>query len=113
MSRMDNAWINNAVGAELRAARARRDWSRDELAERSGVPAATLRRYEDGTRTVPVTTLVALVRALGIGIDDIGHAIQRASPDNPELGPTDTRIGAAAGVAELKRQDGIDRPKQA
>jgi len=77
---MDNEWINEAVGAELRAARARRGWSREQLAERSGIPAATLRRYEDGTRSIPVDTLSAVVAELGLSVADIDRAIQQARP---------------------------------
>lgn len=76
--RMDDARINKAVGAELRAARARQGWSREQLEERSGVSAATLRRYEAGTRSVPVETLVKLLSALKIKLADIDAAIQAA-----------------------------------
>ena len=82
---MDNDRINRAVGAELRAARARRGWSRDELEKESGVKAASLRRYEDGSRSVPVDTLVKLLSALKISVIDIDAAIRAADlPDEPK-----------------------------
>lgn len=84
MTRMDDLRINTAVGAEIRAARARCGWSRKELSARSEVPAATLRRYEDGSRAIPVGTLVRLTTALEIDISDINRVIQRACVDVPE-----------------------------
>lgn len=80
---MDESRINQAVGAELRAARARQDWTREQLAEASGVPAVSIRRYESGARSIPVATLVALVTALKISISDIDKAIQAAAESDP------------------------------
>lgn len=97
--RMDDLRVNKAVGAELRAARARQDWSRDQLAEISGVPAPTLRRYEDGSRSVPVDTLVRLLAALKITVADIDAAIRSAN--DAEEGP----------VPGLRRHHGTLRSK--
>lgn len=81
--RMDDNRINQAVGAEIRAARARQGWTREQLEEASGVPIVSIRRYEGGTRSIPVDTLVKLVSALKITISDIDNAIRAASPDPP------------------------------
>lgn len=111
MSHMGNAWINSAVGAELRAARARRDWSRDELSTRSGVPTATLRRYEEGVRSVPVDTLVRLIAALDMDVADIERAIQKAmSSHESESMTTAAELDAATtdvAIRELE-VDGVD-----
>lgn len=80
---MDASRINKAVGAELRAARARQGWTREQLEEASGVSVVSIRRYEGGTRSVPVDTLVKLVVALKISISDIDKAIRAASSDPP------------------------------
>ncbi|AII28191.1 immunity repressor [Mycobacterium phage Sparky] len=80
---MDDNRINQAVGAELRAARARQGWTREQLEEASGVPIVSIRRYEGGTRSIPVDTLVKLVSALKISISDIDKAIRAASSDPP------------------------------
>lgn len=74
---MDDLRINKAIGAELRAARARRDWSRDQLAEASGVPTPTLRRYEDGIRSIPVSSLVRVLDALKVTAADFDAAVRR------------------------------------
>lgn len=50
--------------SRLRATRTRLGVSREELARRSGVPAHTLRRWEDGSRRPPEDRLRALLDAL-------------------------------------------------
>lgn len=104
---MDDNRINQAVGAEIRAARARQGWTREQLEEASGVPIVSIRRYEGGTRSIPVDTLVKLVAALKITISDIDNAIRAASPDPPS--------GAEPATKPRRRdaseiQDRIPRP---
>lgn len=54
----------------LRAARARRGWSREALAYHSGVSYAAIAQIEAGRRTdVRIRSLVALADALGVSID--------------------------------------------
>lgn len=122
---MDEARINRAVGAELRAARARRGWSRAELVKRSGVSAPSLQRYENGTRSVPVDTLVHLASILDMDGGDIARAIQqataeqRSSPDDGEAAVLVDKLGPAAAadviarktVAELKANRRVDDAK--
>lgn len=62
--RMD-AYVQAAAGA-LRAAQARANLSDLALAERSGIPAVTLRRYLKGTRDTPTSALFKIAEALGI-----------------------------------------------
>lgn len=61
---MDVSQANAAIGANLRALRAKRDYSRVKLSQLSGIPVITIRRIEDGERAAPVTTLIAICRAL-------------------------------------------------
>ncbi|PQM45714.1 hypothetical protein C1Y40_04158 [Mycobacterium talmoniae] len=93
--RMDASRINLAVGAELRAARARHGWSREELAERSGVSPVSIRRYEGGMRSIPVDVLVCLIEVLKIDIADIDRAIQRSGDSAPKAERASTRAGSA------------------
>ncbi|WP_460721578.1 helix-turn-helix domain-containing protein [Nocardia heshunensis] len=58
--------INRAVGDELRAARARRDLTRPQLAEASGVAISTIQRFENGERSPDMHQLFALCNALDI-----------------------------------------------
>ncbi|GAB0103379.1 hypothetical protein JMUB6875_23520 [Nocardia sp. JMUB6875] len=58
--------INRAVGDELRAARARRDLTRPQLAEASGVAISTIQRFENGERSPDMHQLFALCNALDV-----------------------------------------------
>jgi len=105
---MEDERINRAVGAELRAARARRGWSRDELSERVGVSVPSIRRYESGARSIPVDTLVALIGELGIKISDIDSAISEAesAPDPPESAPKAARTRAKFTRRQVSKKPG-------
>lgn len=56
--------LNAAVAAELRAERAAQNLTVQELAARSEVPYASLRRYLAAERNIDVATLYALAGAL-------------------------------------------------
>ncbi|MGW0004793.1 helix-turn-helix domain-containing protein [Nocardia grenadensis] len=58
--------INRAVGAELRAARARRDFTRQQLAALTGLAVSTIQRFENGQRSPDMQQLHALCIALEI-----------------------------------------------
>lgn len=63
MTRMDD-YIDAAAGA-LRAAQGRAGMTDKALAERSGIPVVTLRRYLKGTRDAPGSAIFKLADALG------------------------------------------------
>ena len=71
-----------AASAELRAAQARANLTDTALAERSGIPVVTLRRYLKGSRDTPVSALFKISGALGIDpgrlLDDAAERIQNA-----------------------------------
>lgn len=76
--------ITRALGTELRRARNRVGWTRDELARQmpSGLHPRTLATYEDGSRQCTVLRLVEICLALGIAAPDVlGLALQRAEVD--------------------------------
>jgi transcriptional regulator with XRE-family HTH domain len=60
----NDATLLNELGERLERERLRRSWSREHLAELSGVSARTLARIEGGA-SVQVATLLAVLRALG------------------------------------------------
>jgi len=62
--RMDKYVV--AASAEIRAAQARASLSDVALAELSGIPVVTLRRYLKGSRDTPVSALLKIAEALGI-----------------------------------------------
>ena len=63
---MDEKGIDRALGAEIRAQRARRNWTRAELATRAGISESSIQRFESGQRSVTVANLVSLGEALRI-----------------------------------------------
>jgi transcriptional regulator with XRE-family HTH domain len=76
------------VGAALRSLRRLADLSQRELAERSGVPQATLARIESGRATDPrFRTVERLVRAAGgkmaIGAPDAAETVDGSLPPVP------------------------------
>lgn len=60
--------IQQAVAAELRAERGAQDVTFDVLAERTGMPKATLSRYFKGTRDIPMSALAAICDGLGLTV---------------------------------------------
>lgn len=63
--------VTAAIAAELRAARARRGMTRDELAERAGVSRSAVFRIERGERVVRMDQLFQLAAALDADPADI------------------------------------------
>lgn len=57
-----------AIGAKVRAERHAREWTLDQLSERSGVSRRMLVNVEQGTANPSVTTLLRLGDALGVGL---------------------------------------------
>lgn len=72
-------YIEAAAGA-LRAAQARAKMTDMALAERSGIPAVTLRRYLRGERDTPVSAIFKIANALNISagalLDDAANHIE-------------------------------------
>jgi transcriptional regulator with XRE-family HTH domain len=54
------------LGSNLRAARKKRKWTQEDLAERSGVHAGEISRMEAGKRDPQVSTVEKLAAALEI-----------------------------------------------
>ena len=54
------------LGQNLRAARGKREWTQEELSERSGVQAGEISRIEAGKRDPRVSTVEKLARAIGV-----------------------------------------------
>ncbi|MEI7768783.1 MAG: helix-turn-helix transcriptional regulator [Chloroflexales bacterium] len=60
----DPALVDAHVGAALRAARLSRGLRQDDLAEQMGVDRSTIARYERGTRSMSVSTLLQAAHLL-------------------------------------------------
>lgn len=57
--------------ANLRAERARRDMSQEELADASGVSVASIVMYESGDTGPLLKSAVSLASALGVTVNDL------------------------------------------
>lgn len=74
MSGMDSTGAKNAdaadfaaaVAAELRAERARKKVTFDEVVERSGLSKSGVLRYLNGQRDIPLPAFFAICEALGV-----------------------------------------------
>ncbi|MDU5961999.1 MAG: helix-turn-helix transcriptional regulator [Dermabacter sp.] len=82
------------IAAELRTQAALDRVQHKTLAELSGIPYSTLRRYLSGDRDIPVTSLIAICEALNV---DPGLILQRATRRAEEdARPTKTDFALAA-----------------
>lgn len=100
--------------ALARAARAILDWSMEELAERSGVSAATVRDYENASwkqrpRGMNKANILAIARALGdAGIEFVAQPIPGVLVHRPELldqPPRPRKISSPGQLRGRKKQD--------
>jgi transcriptional regulator with XRE-family HTH domain len=74
---MDEAWkrkFARKIGRRLRAARQLRGMGYEELAARSGIPAAKLKRYEAGAERITVRELEQLAAALRLPVSHFFEA---------------------------------------
>lgn len=59
------------VGLNIRVERTKARMTQQDLAEVTGIDAATISKYEKGTMTPGIDRAFAIVRALGCTLDDI------------------------------------------
>lgn len=64
-----------ALKAELRAEKAAKELTYDDIAERSDMQKMTVHRYMSGTRDIPMGKLLLMCDALGV---DVSALIERA-----------------------------------
>lgn len=63
--------VDDLVRLRLRALRQHRNWSLDDLAERTGVGPSTISRIETGQRSISLDVIVPLASELGIALDEL------------------------------------------
>ena len=68
-----------ALGRELAAARVRRGWTQQQLADAAGMNQSTIRNYELGTHTPTVANLVWLARTLEASVGAMMDAALKAT----------------------------------
>ena len=59
------------VGLRIREWRLRRELSQARVARLAGITQASLSNYENGKRDLPLTTLLAVARALNVSVGDL------------------------------------------
>jgi transcriptional regulator with XRE-family HTH domain len=72
-----SAEVSRAIAANLRALRARRGWSLDHLAQRSGVSKGALVALEGDRGNPSLNTLVRLADAFAVSLSDLVEACRR------------------------------------
>jgi transcriptional regulator with XRE-family HTH domain len=69
-----------ALGARIAQARKAHELTQQQLASQIGIAQQTLAHYEGGRLRPPVPTLIALVQALGLSLDELlGQPATRAA----------------------------------
>jgi transcriptional regulator with XRE-family HTH domain len=69
-----------AVGPRLRAARAARDLTLEQVAQATGISVSTLSRLESGGRRATLELLLPLARAYHLALDDLVGAPETGDP---------------------------------
>lgn len=90
------------LGARLRAARARRGWSQQQLADGAGVELRSVSRFETGTRALSIFMLYRLANVLGVPPAELLD-VERAAPD------ATADPGESAWLAAWREMDAEDR----
>ncbi len=67
------AGFGDTFAANVRAERARRRWSQQELADRAGLSRTTIGALEVGTRRVTADHIPALCRAFGLPLAEMAR----------------------------------------
>jgi transcriptional regulator with XRE-family HTH domain len=110
------AGLNAAVAAELRAERAAQNLTVQQLAEKSEVPYATLRRYLAAERHIDVATIAALAEALDTTAVELVMAaterLQRGSGANVIAGDFGNSSDDASNLDHLRGLPSAAAPKR-
>jgi transcriptional regulator with XRE-family HTH domain len=72
-----------SFGQYLRALREKARLSRAELARRAGVPASTLRNWEDDRGFPGLPVLPRLAEALGVQVERLAEGVEDVAGDDP------------------------------
>jgi putative transcriptional regulator len=80
-----------SFGGHLRALREEAGMSRAELARRAGVPAATLRNWENDRGFPGLPASLRLAGALGVPVGRLAAGVEDPAEDGPEPAPERSR----------------------
>ena len=65
----DFAYVRQVIGKRIASQRAKKGYSKAELARKAGTSARVLYYWEEGSREPSITNLYALAKALSVGVD--------------------------------------------
>lgn len=68
--------MDAAIAAQLRGAAAARNVTRVEIAKHAGIPDRTLARYMKGERSITISQLRDICRAIGVDMGDLIDAAE-------------------------------------
>ena len=98
--------LDEKVGRAIRLLRSERGIQQNELAERSGIAAPMLSRYENGDSVPRLETLARLLHAMGAKFTDLAQALARITQAegeaDPVLAPKDSPRADSAEAKSLK-----------
>lgn len=100
MSLPDVADIDVWIGAEIRAARLQTGTKQEDLAARLGIARTTLSRYEAGTRSVPIGTLLQIAYVLQTPLSELVPGA-RSMEDAWSAPPAPTVLAAIPGLDSI------------
>lgn len=88
MDEMVEELLRRAFGDQLRAERAASRMTQVQVARAAGISEASLIRYEQGTRSLPISTLYAIAEAVGFDprrfMDEAQARFERIAPSDIE-----------------------------
>ena len=84
--------LDMQIGAALREARLTQGFTQDELARALGVNRTTIARYESGIRSLSISALLQVARALTVPVTVLVPGLQTLAPPPPP--PTLTNLYA-------------------
>jgi transcriptional regulator with XRE-family HTH domain len=94
-------FVDTQIAARLRALRAERGWSLDELARRSGLSRATLSRLENADVSATAASLGKLCAAFGLTMTRLMRLVEEAY--QPKLAPPNQPVWTDPGTGFVRR----------
>lgn len=77
--RREPSAASRRLGARVRALRAEREWSLEELAHRAGMHVTYLSSIEHGHRNPTLNVMAALARALSVSLSELVDGVEGTS----------------------------------
>ena len=69
--------IAEILGKNLLALRKEKGWTQDEVAEKLGISAQAVSKWENGTSEPTTTNLIALAKLFGVAPEDLLQEVQK------------------------------------